>query len=68
VPVDVWIDDQDRVVKMQMSVQFPGFGGTKGGSIEMTIEITEFGVPVDVPAPPAEEVVPIGELTDTGTI
>jgi hypothetical protein len=68
VPVDVWIDEQDRVVKLQMTMPFPAVAGAGGGSIEMTMEITEFGVPVDVQAPPPEEVVPIGELTDTGII
>jgi hypothetical protein len=67
VPVDVWIDDQDRVVKMQMTRPFPAFAGAVGG-IDLTMEITEFGVPVDVQAPPPEEVVSITELTDTGPI
>src|SRR5262249_21923483 len=47
-PVDVWIDDADRIVKMHVSV-----GGTGTG---MTMEVTAFGVPVDVVAPPTEEV------------
>ena len=67
-PVDVWIDEQDRVVKLQMTMPSRRVAGAGGGTIEMTMEITEFGVPVDVQAPPPEEVVPIGELTDTGII
>jgi hypothetical protein len=47
-PVDVWIDDQDRVVKMQVAMP-EGMG-------ELTMQITEFGVPVNVVAPPEGEV------------
>ena len=40
-PVDVWIDDADRVVKMHLSIGSPS-------AAELTWEVTEFGVPVDV--------------------
>jgi hypothetical protein len=53
-PVDVWIDDDDRVVKMQLSMP--------EGAGELTMQITEFGVPVDVVAPPEEEVADMGDL------
>jgi hypothetical protein len=47
--VDVWIDDQDRVVKVQ--------GSRSDGGADITFEVTAFGVTVDVTAPPAEDVV-----------
>jgi hypothetical protein len=53
-PVDVWIDDQDRVVKMQVAMP-EGMG-------ELTMQITEFGVPVDVVAPPDDEVADMGDF------
>jgi hypothetical protein len=53
-PVDVWIDDQDRVVKMQVSMP--------DGTGELTMQITEFGAPIDVVAPPPEEVADLGDL------
>jgi hypothetical protein len=53
-PVDMWIDDADRVVKMQLSMGL--FGG------ELTWEVTEFGVPVDVEAPPPDEVMTFKDL------
>ena len=53
-PVDVWIDDQDRVVKMHAALG--------DGNGELTMQITEFGAPVDVVAPPADEVADIGDL------
>ena len=53
-PVDVWIDDQDRLVKMTAV--------TSEGAGELTMQITEFGGPVDVVAPPEEEVADLGDL------
>ena len=61
VPADVWINDDDRVVKMQMAIDGGAFGGD-GGKIEMTMEITDFGVPVDVQAPPEDETVDLSSL------
>jgi hypothetical protein len=61
VPADVWINDDDRVVKMHMTIDAGAFGaGT--GTAEMTMEITGFGVPVDVQAPPADETVDLFSL------
>ena len=61
VPADVWIDDSDRVVKTQFAIDASAFGATSG-SAEMTMEITGFGVPVDVQAPPADETVDVFSL------
>jgi hypothetical protein len=52
-PVDVWIDDQDRVVKLVASVPDGG---------DLTFEVTSFGVPVDVQAPPADQVEELPDL------
>lgn len=65
VPADVWINDDDRVVKMQFAIDGSAFGagsGADGGTIEMTMEITDFGVPVDVQAPPADQTVDFSSL------
>jgi hypothetical protein len=61
VPADVWINDDDRVVKMQFAIDGSAFGAD-GGKIEMTMEITDFGVPVDVQAPPADQTVDFSAL------
>jgi hypothetical protein len=36
--------------------------GAGAGTAEMTMEITDFGVPVDVQAPPADETVDLFSL------
>jgi hypothetical protein len=65
VPADVWIDDQDRVVKMHFAIDAAAFGG-KDGKAVMTMEITDFDVPVDVQAPPADETVDLSALSSLG--
>ena len=60
VPADVWIDGQDRVVKMHLTIDGGAFGGA--GTAEMTMELSDFGVPVDVQAPPADQTVDFSEL------
>jgi hypothetical protein len=54
IPVDVWIDDAGRVRRERMSMTF-GTGGTSGG-MEMAIDFVRFGVPVDLRAPPSDQV------------
>jgi hypothetical protein len=61
VPADVWIDGHDRVVKMHMTIDGSAFGGG-AGTAEMTMQLTDFGVPVDVQAPPAEDTVDFSAL------
>jgi hypothetical protein len=56
VPADVWIDDQDRIVKMHFTIDGSALGAG-AGTADFTMEFTGFGVPVDVQAPPADETV-----------
>ena len=66
VPADVWIDDQDRVVKMHFTID-AGSTGAGAGTAELTMEITDFGVPVDVQAPPADETTDLSSLSGVST-
>jgi hypothetical protein len=63
VPADIWIDDNNRVVKMQFAVDGSAFGG---GHAEMTMEISDFGAPVDIEPPPPDEVINFSELLGDG--
>jgi len=62
VPADVWIDGQDRVVKMHLTIDASGFGGG-AGTAELTMRLSDFGVPLDVQAPPDDQTVDFSELT-----
>jgi hypothetical protein len=66
VPMDVWIDGDDRVVKMRFEMDGSSLGSS-GGSVTMTMEITAFGQPVDATPPPADQVIDISELLGTST-
>jgi hypothetical protein len=61
VPADVWIDDQDRVVKMHMTIDGSALAGASG-TAELTMELSDFGVPVDVQAPPEDQTVDFSSL------
>ena len=52
VPVDVWLDDDDRPRRQRMVFPLPGGAGT----VTMTIEAFDFGTPVDIELPPADQV------------
>ena len=48
--IDVWIDDQDRIVKVSQEVSGTTDAGTTSG-VASTFEFSNFGVPVDVKKP-----------------
>ncbi len=66
VPMDVWINGDDRVVKLSFDLDASSFGGD-GARMKMTMEITGFGEPLDVQAPPADEVITQSELQGSST-
>ncbi len=55
-PVRVWLDDQDQLRRMSMRIEVSGATAT----VDMTM--LEYGVPVDVQAPPAGEVIEYREF------
>jgi hypothetical protein len=65
IPVDVWVDGRHLVrreqVKYDMAVQ-----GHRA-SLDMTIDLTRFGVNVDAQPPAADDVVDAAELAGGGT-
>jgi hypothetical protein len=61
IPVDVWLDAQNRVRKYTMQVVGES-NGSAGSAVAVTYELYDFGAPVDVSAPPADEVADLGSL------
>ena len=63
VPVDVWVDGDDHVVKLHMKLDAAAFSSTMpDGSVELTMTITDIDEPVVVEAPPADQVVDFASL------
>ena len=52
VPVDVWLDEDDRPRRQRMVFVLPGGRGT----VTMTVEAFDFGEAVDIELPPADQV------------
>jgi len=60
-PVDVWIDDQQRLRRIELHSPFPlggwfVYGGGTPTSDTLTLTLSDFGLPVHVPTPPADQV------------
>jgi hypothetical protein len=55
-PIDVWVDRVGRVRREQFQYSAAGVG------MDMTMEFTRFGVPVDTTPPPADQVMDAGAL------
>jgi hypothetical protein len=57
VPIQAWLDDRDRPVRMNLTVDAGG-----AGPIKATIDVVAYGAPVDVQPPPAAETAETSEL------
>jgi len=60
-PVEVWIDDEGLARRMKYEQPLPAADGSQA-TMELTMEMYDFGVEVDVEPPPANEVTDIQEL------
>jgi outer membrane murein-binding lipoprotein Lpp len=64
-PVDVWIDDEGLLRRMSFSMATKA-GAAMAFSMEMTMEISEYGIDVELPIPPAEDVTDLTEMIPGG--
>lgn len=55
-PMDVWVDSLGRLRRMAFGMTTDGLTPGSEGSMEMTMRLWDFGVPVDVAAPSPEDV------------
>ena len=61
IPVDVWVDDDDLPRRLRMDMgQVLGAAGTRG-EMTMTMDLFDYGEPVDIEIPSADEVTPFSE-------
>lgn len=56
IPTTLWIDAEGRMRKMVQTIDLSATGGGASGTMTTTIEMYDFGVAVDVKAPPENEV------------
>jgi hypothetical protein len=53
IDIDVWIDEEGRARRMDMAMPMPAESGAPG-ELEVSMEMFDFGAPVDVVPPPAD--------------
>ncbi|MFI5592803.1 hypothetical protein ACIA5G_47675 [Amycolatopsis sp. NPDC051758] len=58
-PAELWLDTAQRPVRFTIDLT-PGFAA--GNSVKGTTDYRDWGDPVDIPAPPADQVVDLSEL------
>jgi hypothetical protein len=67
-PVDVWTDSSNRVNQMRIQIPVPvGQGQSGTANVDLTLQLFDFGVPVTVVAPPANQVGSLNLPTTTTT-
>jgi hypothetical protein len=64
VPTELWIDESGLVRRMRQAGELPAQGGSRGGRVEVTYELSDFGTPLRARAPAAREVF---DATDVAT-
>jgi hypothetical protein len=60
-PVDIWVDGQNRLRQMDMTI--PGAGI---GSVREDVDLSQFGTPVKVTAPPKTATLPASSIPGLG--
>jgi hypothetical protein len=66
IPVDVWLDGQNLVRRVTLSLRLPaGTGEPAGARVVESTDYYDFGVPVRISAPPAAEVESISGPTSS---
>jgi hypothetical protein len=70
IPVDVWVDGQNQVRQVRLSLHMPDGAGLPGNArLTETLDFYDFGVPVRVSAPPASQVASMpGDEVSVGSI
>jgi hypothetical protein len=68
VPVDVWLDDDGLLRRMEYRFDAPSLGVPDAGdaSMTMTMNLSDFGVDVDVQAPPESETLDMLDMAGPG--
>ena len=64
IPVEVWIDDDGLVRKMEMALSGTTYGLSAGETTTMTMELFDVGKPIEIKVPAKEKVLDLENLDD----
>jgi hypothetical protein len=68
IPVDVWVDSQNLVRQVKLSLRLPSSSGAPASTrVVQVTDFYDFGVPVRVSAPPASEIASASEFFTSGS-
>ncbi len=68
IPVDVWVDRQNLMRRVKLSLRVPGGAGPPAGArLVQATDFYDFGVPVQVSAPAAAEIASMSQLIKGGS-
>lgn len=69
IPVDVWVDGQNLVRQLRVTLHLPGGAGAAAhAQFVQTTDFYDFGAPVRVTAPPAAQVASLSQLMKGGSM
>jgi hypothetical protein len=67
-PMDVWLDSRNRVNQLQFQLTVPVVQGQPGkANVNLSLQLYDFGTPVSVTPPPADQVGILNLSTTTST-
>lgn len=61
-PIDVWVDDTGYLKRVEFRLDVPASTTDAGGSMSMTMTLSNVGGPVDIQPPPSNQVTDIVDL------
>jgi hypothetical protein len=68
IPVQVWVDGQDRVRRVRLALHLPaGLAAPASARVVQVTDFYDFGVPVRVSAPPAAQVASMSQFIKAGS-
>ena len=62
IPFEAWVDDEGLLRRERFSMDLGLMPGAQGGSIEMTMDFSDYGEPVRIEVPPKSQVTDITKL------
>ena len=63
-PIEVWVDEEGRARRFAYEVDTPATAQAPASQVDLVVELYDFGVDVDVEAPPESEVTDYGGAAD----
>jgi len=64
--VDLWVDEEGLVRRLRQATPVPAQPGTPAGRVDVTLDMTDFGAPLDAAAPAADQVTDVTDQLTRG--